>query len=87
MAQKNETPVLILSLLITLGLIGGGWWFFNKNKPLVTNDSQPSIETSNRPSSQNNTIAIESLISTGNRILIAEDSNDLKKAAVLAIAT
>jgi phosphate transport system substrate-binding protein len=28
MAQKNETPALILSLLITIGLIGvGAWWF------------------------------------------------------------
>ncbi len=28
MAQRNETPVLILSLLITLGLVGGGYWWF-----------------------------------------------------------
>jgi phosphate transport system substrate-binding protein len=31
MSQKNETPILILSLLITVGLIGGGYWWFNKN--------------------------------------------------------
>jgi branched-chain amino acid transport system substrate-binding protein len=86
MTQKNETPVLILSLLITLGLIGGGWWFFNKNKPSVTNDSQPSIETPDRSGSQNNNVAVESLISKGNRILIAEDSNDNKKMSVSAIA-
>jgi branched-chain amino acid transport system substrate-binding protein len=86
MAQKNETPVLILSLLITLGVIGGGWWFFNKNKPSVTNNSQPSIETPDRSSSQNNNVAVESLISTGNQILITEDSNNSKKTAVSAIA-
>ncbi len=28
MAQRNETPILILSLLITLGLVGGGYWWF-----------------------------------------------------------
>ncbi len=31
MSQKNETPILILSLLITTLLIAGGWWWFNKN--------------------------------------------------------
>lgn len=86
MTQKNETPVLILSLLITLGVIGGGWWFFNKDKSPITDSSQPSIENLDRSSSQNNNVAVESLISTGNKILIAEDSNDEKKAGVLAIA-
>lgn len=29
MTQKNETPVLIAALIITLGILGGGyWWFF-----------------------------------------------------------
>ncbi|MGI8502797.1 MAG: PstS family phosphate ABC transporter substrate-binding protein [Hassallia sp.] len=32
MSQKNETSVLVLSLLITVGLIGGGlWWFTQKS--------------------------------------------------------
>ncbi|MEL6162807.1 MAG: substrate-binding domain-containing protein [Cyanobacteria bacterium J06641_2] len=31
MSQKNETPILILSLLITTLLIAGGWWWFNRN--------------------------------------------------------
>jgi len=32
MSQKNETPVLVLSLLITVGLIAGGlWWFMKKS--------------------------------------------------------
>jgi uncharacterized membrane protein YfbV (UPF0208 family) len=30
MSQKNETPVLVLSLLITVGLIAGGLWWFTK---------------------------------------------------------
>jgi branched-chain amino acid transport system substrate-binding protein len=30
MSQKKETPVLILTLLITLGLIGGGLWLLGK---------------------------------------------------------
>ncbi len=32
MSQKNETPVLIFALLITVGLVGGGlWWFINRS--------------------------------------------------------
>lgn len=31
MSQKNETPVLLLALLITAGLIGGGFWWFTRN--------------------------------------------------------
>ncbi|GAB1538897.1 PstS family phosphate ABC transporter substrate-binding protein [Scytonema sp. NUACC21] len=31
MPQKNETTVLVLSLLITLGLVGGGVWWFIKH--------------------------------------------------------
>lgn len=32
MSQKNETPVLVLSLLITVALIAGGlWWFIKKS--------------------------------------------------------
>jgi phosphate transport system substrate-binding protein len=31
MAQKNETPALILSLLITIGLIGAGVWWFTRS--------------------------------------------------------
>ncbi len=31
MSQKNETPILILSLLITTLLIASGWWWFNRN--------------------------------------------------------
>ncbi|MBD2460977.1 PstS family phosphate ABC transporter substrate-binding protein [Oscillatoria sp. FACHB-1407] len=34
MAQKNETPVLILALLITVGLIGAGIWWFTRQSGL-----------------------------------------------------
>ncbi|MBW4615733.1 MAG: PstS family phosphate ABC transporter substrate-binding protein [Desmonostoc vinosum HA7617-LM4] len=30
MSQRNETPILVLSLLITVGLIAGGFWWFSK---------------------------------------------------------
>ena len=34
MTQKSETPVLILSLVITIGLIGGGLWWLTRNSTL-----------------------------------------------------
>ncbi len=54
MSQKNETPILILSLLITTGLIAGGWWWFNKNNSFNVNsltkpqesEAAPQIPTS-----------------------------------------
>ena len=30
MAQKNEAPILVLALLLTLGVIGGGLWIFKE---------------------------------------------------------
>lgn len=30
MSQKNETPILILSLLITVAILGGGYWWFSR---------------------------------------------------------
>ncbi|MBR8838267.1 MAG: PstS family phosphate ABC transporter substrate-binding protein [Stigonema ocellatum SAG 48.90 = DSM 106950] len=45
MSQKNETPILILSLLITVGLIAGGFWWFTRKSHLdlsKNNIPQPS---------------------------------------------
>ncbi len=64
MSQKNETPILILSLLITVGLIAGGFWWFSKNgrgfNQNQANNSQPnntgSNETSGRPEHLERTI-------------------------------
>lgn len=57
MSQKNETPLLIFALLITVGLVGGGlWWFTQKsginlnqviNSPSPTNDQPGSPPTNN----------------------------------------
>jgi phosphate transport system substrate-binding protein len=51
MAQKNDTPVLVGSLLITLALIGGGiWWFtqrsgFNFSNAQNSGTSTPNSDT------------------------------------------
>ncbi|MDJ0797362.1 MAG: PstS family phosphate ABC transporter substrate-binding protein [Calothrix sp. MO_167.B12] len=42
MSQKNETPILILSLLITAGLIGGGYWWFTQRSSVNLNQVNKS---------------------------------------------
>lgn len=53
MSQGKETTVLALSLLITAGLAGGGYWFFSQQGKLTPNSSSsasPQATTGNSPS-------------------------------------
>ncbi|WP_341527431.1 ABC transporter substrate-binding protein [Nostoc sp. UHCC 0302] len=36
MSQKNETAVLVLALLLTVGIVGGGVWWFNNSGVKIT---------------------------------------------------
>ena len=47
MSQKNETPALILSLLVTAGLLAGGFWLFFQQRPgdEVTQPSFPNSQS------------------------------------------
>ena len=40
MSQKNETTVLVLALLITLGLVGGGVWWFSRESNFINTNRQ-----------------------------------------------
>jgi phosphate transport system substrate-binding protein len=42
MAQKNETAVLVLSLLVTAGILGGGYWWFSHQSNLNANNQTPT---------------------------------------------
>lgn len=54
MSQKNETSVLILALLITAALLGGGVWWISKNFVSKLGDQpQPSPNNSNPQTSTN----------------------------------
>ena len=81
MSDKKETTILILSLLITLGLIGGGaWWFANK---FSSNNNLPiKINTSGN---DNNSL-ITTRMSAGEKLLITEDINPNKQSAAQALA-
>lgn len=86
MAQKNDTPILILSLLITLGLLGfGGWWLarqlglFSSSGSVTTIDSGTSPTPSPSPSGSYS-------LSTGDRLILPDGASPQKQQAVEAIA-
>lgn len=51
MSQSKETTVLVLSLLVTAGLAGGGYWFFSQQGKSLTSSTAPSTTASVSPNS------------------------------------
>ncbi|MEG5062218.1 ABC transporter substrate-binding protein [Microcoleus sp. B3-A4] len=90
MSQKNETAVLVLSLLITIGLAGAGiWWLtsrggINLGGSSPPNQTFPKSATGNSPQSEE---AIGQRLSAGQKLLIPEQATTTKQAAVQAIAS
>ncbi|HEY9641880.1 MAG TPA: ABC transporter substrate-binding protein [Coleofasciculaceae cyanobacterium] len=102
MSQKNETLPLILALLITVGLIGGGLWLLRNRLPggLTSNPTQTS-PTQTNPTQTNPTqtggtpldqAALAARQSLGDRILVPQgatvnqQAQAQKQAGVEAIA-
>ncbi|EDX72320.1 hypothetical protein MC7420_989 [Coleofasciculus chthonoplastes PCC 7420] len=52
MSQKNETTVLVLALLITLGLVGGGVWWFSRESDLINTNRQVKVNRQSPEQSQ-----------------------------------
>ncbi|NJL53330.1 MAG: receptor ligand binding family protein, partial [Hydrococcus sp. SU_1_0] len=76
MTQKKENVILLLSLLITTGVIALGlWWLFGDKKSLNVSDNLPQ---SDRPGIVA-TDAVGSIPSTGNEILFQGDLNPEKQ--------
>jgi branched-chain amino acid transport system substrate-binding protein len=80
MSQKNETTVLLLSLLITAALLGAGFWWFTRRSGanldgLVGSDKGQSAAGS-----------LQNRMSLGDEILVAADTNPSKQAGVRAFA-
>ncbi|MBD1829206.1 ABC transporter substrate-binding protein [Microcoleus vaginatus GB1-A2] len=90
MSKKNETVVLVLSLLITIGLAGAGiWWLtsrggINLGGLLPQNQTFPKSATGNSPQSEQ---AIQQRLSGGQKQLIPQPATTTKQAAVQAIAS
>jgi hypothetical protein len=72
MAQKNETPTLVLAFLITIGLVGSGFWYFTQRTG-VDGNHFAGTGTSN-PSSSNPTQTATSPDSL-NQISLVSDRN------------
>lgn len=78
MSQKKETIILILALLITLGLVGGGFWLFT-GKSGFADKEKTSQNTPINESSQKR-------ISFGNKTLMPGEVRPEKQAGLEAIA-
>lgn len=83
MSQKNETPVLLLSLLITLAIIAGGLWWLGRRFNLI---NFPGVAQSEGSNSQSSPASFQERFSTGETLLIAQNASPAKEAAVAAIA-
>jgi branched-chain amino acid transport system substrate-binding protein len=87
MSQKNDTPALILSLVVTLALLGGGvWWLLNRFGGNVPN---PSTVTTSAPqganADPNNPLSLRDRLSLGEKLLAPGASTD-KQNGVAAMA-
>ncbi|MBE9184247.1 amino acid ABC transporter substrate-binding protein [Microcoleus sp. LEGE 07076] len=90
MSKKNETAVLVLSLLITIGLAGTGIWWLTSRSGINLGGSSPQNQTfskspaGNFPQSEQ---AMGQRLSAGKKLLIPEKATTNKQAAVQAIAS
>ena len=63
MSQKNETTILVLSILITVGLIAGGFWWFTKksgvNLNTINSSSTKTPQAASEQASGNNFTSVQ----------------------------
>ncbi|BAZ43245.1 hypothetical protein NIES4102_02450 [Chondrocystis sp. NIES-4102] len=81
MSQSKETTALILSLLITIGVIIAGWKLLNK-----TNNPDKSAKVSTQPTtiSKQKLTPTPDKISSGNQVLITRNATPEKQIAAIA---
>lgn len=54
MTEKNDTLILVATLIVTGSILGGGYWFFTKNSNVNLTNLAPNNNNNNQPSSQTN---------------------------------
>jgi branched-chain amino acid transport system substrate-binding protein len=86
MSQKNETTVLILSLLVTAALLGAGFWWFTNRSGVNLGGNGGSDKKTQSGSDSTASGRLEDRISLGDKILVAADTNPSKQAGVQAFA-
>ena len=79
MSQKNETKILALTLLLTVGIVGGGVWWFTNNGVKISNSITQNPDTDSNPSLQDR-------ISFGEKSFTSGEISPVKKEGVQAIA-
>ncbi|MEH2233149.1 MAG: ABC transporter substrate-binding protein [Nostoc sp.] len=79
MSQKNETTILALALLLTVGIVGGGFWWFTNNGVKIGNNIIPNQQPGNNSSLQDR-------ISFGEKSFTPGDISPVKKEGIEAIA-
>ena len=83
MSQKNETLVLALSLILTLGIIGAGaWWFANR----FLGDGGGEITLPTSPTSTARRSSLQERFSVGTRSLVPGLTSPDRQAGIAAIA-
>ncbi|ASC73050.1 Amino acid/amide ABC transporter substrate-binding protein, HAAT family [Halomicronema hongdechloris C2206] len=84
--RKNEAPALILALITTAALLGGMTWWLNKQGFLggvLPGSPAPTAQSDQAASA----IPVPQRLSTGQRILVVNQSSPQKLAGVDAIAS
>lgn len=87
MAKRNEIPALFLALGVTLGLVGGGYWWFTRHTDLGRNlsNSLPSLDPNSSGGIPGSSAPTERL-SAGEKVLVTGVTSPDKLAGVQAIA-
>lgn len=91
MAQKNETPVLLVALVATILLLGGGLWWFSQRLSSI----RPITDPASGSASSNTAVdpaTLQAKFSAGDRLLVPEGpganpaAQDRKQAGAAAMA-
>ena len=84
---KNDAPVLIVSLLLTLGLlIAGGWWAYQLFAGKDQGVTPGGTDNGNAGTGVVNDVSSPGTVSRGESVLIASNQSPQKSAGVAAIA-
>ncbi len=86
MSQKNETPALLLALLLTIGLIGGVAWWLTRGVTTQLLPSEQNTQTGVEPTLTGNRTPFSERWSLGARSLAQSPSED-KLSGITAIAS
>lgn len=87
MSQKNETVVLVVSLVVTLALVAIGAWWFTKSNGANLGGLTGNQSSSGETTSPQSNPSVQKRISAGEKLLIADNATPEKQAAIQAIAS